>query len=86
MHAAGKILVKTFLEVIGDNFFPIMLNFPICDIFIQQKGKAEPPPPHSDLPVKKALRVVGLLTVMISFQSKKVTPCKVKDEKEEAIT
>ena len=32
MHAAGKIFVKTYLKAIRD-------FFPICDIFIQQKGK-----------------------------------------------
>ena len=30
--------------------------------------------------------MVGLLTVIIFFQSKKFTACKVKDEKEETIT
>ena len=39
MHAAGKIFVKTYLQAIRDTFFPNMWNFPICDIFIQQKGK-----------------------------------------------
>ena len=41
MHAAGKIFVKTYLKAIRDTFFPNMWNFPICDIFIQQKGKVE---------------------------------------------
>ena len=40
---------------------------------------------HPDLPMRKILKVVGLLTVMIFFQSKKFTVCKVKDEKEETI-
>ena len=31
------------------------------------------------------MKVVGLLTVMIFFQSKKFTACKIKDEKEEII-
>ena len=31
------------------------------------------------------MKVVGLLTVMIFFQSKKFTACKIKDEKEETI-
>ena len=39
MHAAGKIFVKTYLKGIRDTFFPNMWNYPICDIFIQQKGK-----------------------------------------------
>ena len=38
-----------------------------------------------DLPMRKTLMVVGLLAVMIFFQSKKFTACKVKDEKEETI-
>ena len=40
---------------------------------------------HPDLSMKKTLRVVCLLIVMIFFQSKKFTACKVKDEKEETI-
>ena len=40
---------------------------------------------HPDLPRRKTLRVVGLLTVMIFFQSKNFTACKIKDEKEETI-
>ena len=53
--------------------------------------QADPPPQfsclvgHPDLSMKKTLRVVGLLTVMIFFQSKHLTECKVKDEKEEII-
>ena len=54
--------------------------------------QGDSPPPqfpglvgYPDLPMKKTLRVVGLLTVMIFFQSKKFTACKIKDEKEEAI-
>ena len=39
MNAAGKISGKTCLKAIRDTFFPNMWNFPICDIFIQQKGK-----------------------------------------------
>ena len=39
MYAAGKTFVKTYLKAIRDTFVPKMLNFPICDIFIQQKGK-----------------------------------------------
>ena len=51
-----------------------------------------PPPPqfprlvgYLDLPMSKTFRVVGLLTVVIFFQSKKLTACKIKDEKEETI-
>ena len=40
---------------------------------------------YPDLTMRKTLRVVGLLTVMIFFQSKKFTACKIKDEKEETI-
>ena len=40
---------------------------------------------YPDLPMRKALRVVSLLTVMIFFQGKKFTACKIKDEKEETI-
>ena len=39
MHAAGKIFVKTCLKANIDTFFPNMWDFPICDIFIQQKEK-----------------------------------------------
>ena len=72
------------------------------DIFIQQKEKVETfrlagrPPPSlypvpslsgtPDFPTRKTLRVVGLLTVMIFFQNKKFTVCKIKDEKEETIS
>ena len=56
------------------------------------QGNPPPPPPqfpyfvgHPDLPMRKTLRVVGLLTVMILFQSKKFTACKINDKKEEKI-
>ena len=39
---------------------------------------------YPDLPMRKTLRVVGLLTAMIFFQSK-FTACKIKDEKEKTI-
>ena len=38
---------------------------------------------YLDLPMRKTLRVFGLLTVMVFFQSKKITACKIKDEKED---
>ena len=42
---------------------------------------------HPDFPTRKTLRVVGgLFTLMIFFQSKKFTVCKIKDEKEETIS
>ena len=40
---------------------------------------------YPDLPMRKILRVVGLATVIIFFQSKKLTACKIKDEKVEKI-
>ena len=50
--------------------------------------QGDPPPPqfprlvgYPDLPMRKTLRVVGLLTLMIFFQAKKFTACKIKDEK-----
>ena len=51
-----------------------------------------PPAPQSpcllgylDLPMRKTLRVVGLLAVIIFFQSKTLTAGKIKDEKEKKI-
>ena len=35
----GFVLRDSYLKVIRGTFFPNMWNFPICDIFIQQKGK-----------------------------------------------
>ena len=40
---------------------------------------------YPDLPMSKTLRLVGLLTEVIFFQSKKLTAFKLKDEKEETI-
>ena len=76
-----------------------MWNFPIRDTFSNRRGKfklsdlqGDPLPPqfphlveYPDLPMRKTLRVVGLLTVVSFFQSKKITACKIKDEKEETI-
>ena len=76
-----------------------MWNFPTCDIFIQKRGKfklldlkGDTLPSqflrlvgYPDLPMRKTLRVVALLTVMIFFQSKKIRAYKIKDEKEETI-
>ena len=55
MHAAGKIFVKTYLKAIRDTFYLNMWNFPICDIFIQQKGEVQTfrlagRPPSSPVP------------------------------------
>ena len=40
---------------------------------------------YPDLPMSKTLKVVGLLNVMIFFQSEKFTACKIKDEKDTVI-
>ena len=99
MYAAGKIFVKTYLKVIRDTFFPICGISQYVIFLSNRRGKfklldlqGDPPPPqfprlvgYPDLPMRKTLRVVGLLTVMIFFQSKKFTACKIKDEKEETI-
>ena len=98
MHAAGKIFVKTYLKAIRD-FFPICEISHYVIFLSNRRGKSklldlqgDPPPPqflslvgYPDLPMRKTLRVVGLFTVMIFFQRKKFTVCKIKDEKEEAI-
>ena len=96
MHAAGKIFVKTYLKAIRDTFLPICGIYQYV-IFLSYRETPPPPPPphtqsqfprfvgHPDLPMSKTLRVVGLLTVMIFFQSKIFTACKIKDEKEETI-
>ena len=40
---------------------------------------------YPDLPMRKTLRVAGLLSVMIFFQRKKITACKIENKKEEII-
>ena len=100
MHAAGKVFVKTYLKAIRDILFPNMWNFRICNIFIKQRGESlnfkacreTPPSPqfphlmgHHDLLMRKTLREVGLLTIIILFQSKKFTACKTKDGKKETV-
>ena len=99
MYAAGKIFVKTYLKVIRDTFFPIC-GISQYVIFLSNRREKfrfldlqrDPPPPqfpclvgYSDLPMRKTVRVVGLVTAMIFFQSKKFTACKIKGEKEETI-
>ena len=98
MHASGKISVKTYRKAIR-NFFPICEISQYVIFLSNRRGKfklldlqGDPPPPqfphlvgYLDLPMSKTLRVVGLLTVMIFFQRKKITACKIKDEKEETI-
>ena len=100
MNATGKIFVKTCLKAIRNTFFVPICGISQYVIFLSnRRGKfklldlqGDPPPPqfprlvgYPDLPMRKTLRVVGLLTVMIFFQSKKFTACKIKDEKEETI-
>ena len=99
MHAAGKIFGKTCLKADRDTFFPNMWISRYVIFLSNRRGKfkllglqGNPVPSqfprlvgHPDLPMRKILKVVGLLTVMIFFQSKKFTACKVKDEKEETI-
>ena len=96
MHVAGKMFVKTYLKAIRD----IYLFFSQYVIFLSNRREkvklpdwqGDPPPPqfprfvgYHDLPRRKTLRVGGLFTVMIFFQRKKFTACKIKDEKEEKI-
>ena len=99
MRAAGKIFVKTYLKAIRDFFFPICGISQYVIFLSNGRGKCklldlqgDPSPPqfhrlvgYSDLHMRKTLRVVGLLTVMIFFQSKNFTACKIKAEKEEPI-
>ena len=98
MHAAGKFFVKGYLKAII-NFFPICEISHYVIFLSNRRGKSklldlqgDPPPPqflslvgYPDLPMRKTLRVVDLFTVIIFFQRKKFTVCKIKDEKEETI-
>ena len=52
----------------------------------------DPPPPqfpcfvgYPDLPMRKTMKAVGLLSVMTFLQSKKLALCKIKDEKEKTV-
>ena len=95
MRAPGKIFVKTYLKAVR-NFFLICEISQYVIFLSSRRGKCklldlqgDPPPPrfpdlvgYPDLPMRKTLRAVGLLTVIIFFQRKKFTACKVKDEKE----
>ena len=98
MHTKGKIFVTTYLKAIRDLFFPKCGISQYMIFLSNRRGKfkllglqGDPPPQfprlvgHPDLPMRKTLRVVGLFTVMIFFQRKKFTVCKIKDEKEETI-
>ena len=98
MHAAVKIFVKTYLKAIRDTIFVPICGISQYVIFLSNiRGKVklldlqgDPPPPqfprvvgYPNLHLMKTLRVVDLLTVIIFFQSKKFTACKIKDKKEE---
>ena len=98
MHV-GKLSVKTYLKAIKIPFLPICgisqyviflsnrrLKFKLLDL----QGDHSPPQfarlvGYPDLSMRKTLTLVGLLTLMIFFQSKKFTAFKVKDEKEEKV-
>ena len=96
MHTKGKIFVTTYLKAIRDLFFP-KCEISQYMIFLSNRRRKfkisdfqrDPLPPqfprlvgYTDLPMSKTLRVVGLLTVVIFLQCKKLTACKIKDEKE----
>ena len=87
MHPAGKVSVKTYLKAIKIPFFPIcgisqfvifLSNRRVKFKLLELQGHHPPPQfpclvGYPDLPIRKTLRVVGLLTLMILFQSKKFT-------------
>ena len=91
MHTAGKIFVKTYPKAIRD-FFPICEISHYVIFLSNRRGKfklldlqGDPPPPqfpslvrYPDLPMRRTLRLVGLLTVMIFFHRKKFTACKIQ--------
>ena len=93
-----KTYLKSYLKAIAD-FLPICGVSQYVIFLSNRKGKfklldlqGDPPLPqfsclveYPDLPMRKTLRVVGLLTVIIFFQRKKFITCKIKDEKEETI-
>ena len=94
-----KFLLKLILKLLEIPFFSICRISQYVIFLSNGRGKFKPldlqgdPPPsllsrllgYPDLPMRKTLRLVGLLTVMIFFQSKKLTACKIKDEKKETI-
>ena len=92
MNAAGKSFVKTCLKAVRCTVFPNIWYFYPTEgesLAFRLGGRLPPSPPkfpcslrRPDLSTRKTPRVVGLLTVMIFFQSKSF---KVKDEKEETI-
>ena len=94
----GKFLLKLVYKLLEISFFPSCGIFQYVIFLSNRRGtfkilglQGDPPPQfpglvgHPDLFMRKTLRVFGLLTVMIFFQSKNFTTCKVKDEKEETI-
>ena len=93
MHTAGKMFAKTYLKAIRDIFFFRICGISQYVIFLSnRRGKlkllglqGDPPPHFPHLVRHPDLPMVCLLTVMIFFQSKKFTACKIKDEKEEKI-
>ena len=101
MNATGKIFVKTCLKAIRNTFFVPICGISQYVIFLSnRRGKfkllglqGDPPPSlvpslcgaSWSLHEENPLKVIGLLIVMIFFQSQKSTVCKVKDEKEETV-
>ena len=91
MHAASKIFVKTYLKAFTDTFFlNIRYFYPTKGESLNLQACRETPQfprlvGHLDLPMRKTLMVVGLLTVMIQFQIKKITACKINDENEKTV-
>ena len=85
-----KFLLKLILKLLEIPFFSICRISQYVIFLSNGRGKFKPldlqgdPPPsllprllvYPDLPMRKTLRVVGLLTVMIFFQSKKFTAWK----------
>ena len=86
MHAVANFFIKTYPKAIRD-FFPIWGISQFVIFLSNRRGKfklldlqGDLHPPqfprlvgYPDLPMTKTLRVVGLLTVMILFQRKKIT-------------
>ena len=89
MHPTGKILIKTCLKGNRDVIFLSNRKGKFKLLGLQENSHPSPQFPrlvrHPDLPLRRILKVVGLLTVMIFFQNKTFTACKVKDEKEETV-
>ena len=99
MHTSRKFFGKIYLKAIRDTFFPNIWNFPICDSFIQQKGKdlifrlaGDPTlslvPSRSGTswsPHEENLEDGWSSYYNDSLSKQKFTACKIKDEKEETI-